>query len=259
VSGPPENVRDAIAHMMKRVEVLEEEAKDRELRNHRESVQVPADLHTKLIGPKGSTINRIRAKFNVNIMVPRADSEQPEQITVIGYEKDALACKEEIEQMVNQIQSQFTQETTLDARIHNRLIGPKGKNIKKIMDDYKVEIRFPRQSDPDPNLVAVSGSSEDAVFDCIDHLRNLEEEFLQDVSEFKPRQQANLGGYMSPMAGGGNSAAPPPPTEFLITNGPWNTAAPNITNLEDFPSMGNGENGVSHGGSTTGAWGKPKF
>lgn len=47
------------------------------------------------------------------------------------------------------------------------------------MEDYNVEIRFPRQSDPDPNLVAVSGTSEDAVYDCIDHLRNLEEEYLQ--------------------------------------------------------------------------------
>lgn len=47
------------------------------------------------------------------------------------------------------------------------------------MDQYGVEIRFPRNSDPDPNLVVVSGKSEDAVYDCIDHLRNVEEEYLQ--------------------------------------------------------------------------------
>lgn len=133
VSGAPENVKSAIAQMMVRVEQLEEEAKDRELRSHHETVDVPAELHTKLIGPKGSTINRIRAKFTVNISVPRPDSEHPEQIVITGYEKDALACKEEIERMVKEIQSQFTQETTLDARIHNRLIGPKGKNIRKVL------------------------------------------------------------------------------------------------------------------------------
>lgn len=47
------------------------------------------------------------------------------------------------------------------------------------MDQYGVEIRFPRNSDPDPNLVIVSGKSEEAVYDCIDDLRNIEEEYLQ--------------------------------------------------------------------------------
>jgi len=47
------------------------------------------------------------------------------------------------------------------------------------MDDFGVEVRFPRSTDPDPNLVSVTGKGEDAVYDCIDYLRNLEEEYLQ--------------------------------------------------------------------------------
>lgn len=42
-----------------------------------------------------------------------------------------------------------------------------------------MEIRFPRDS-ADPNLVIIAGKSEDAVYDCIDHLRIEEEEFLVD-------------------------------------------------------------------------------
>lgn len=89
-----------------------------------------------------------------------------------------------------QAQTQFTQEISVDARIHPRLIGQKGRNIKKvgvsivksnnylqIMDQFGVLIRFPRNEDADPNLVSVSGKSEDSVYDCIDHLRNLEEEY----------------------------------------------------------------------------------
>ncbi|VDN19836.1 unnamed protein product [Cylicostephanus goldi] len=47
------------------------------------------------------------------------------------------------------------------------------------MEDYGVEIRFPRDA-ADPNLVIIAGKSEDAVYDCIDHLRAEEEEFLVD-------------------------------------------------------------------------------
>lgn len=38
---------------------------------------------------------------------------------------------------------------------------------------------MPRENDPNPNLVTVSGKDEDTVYDCIDYLRNMEEEYLQ--------------------------------------------------------------------------------
>lgn len=47
------------------------------------------------------------------------------------------------------------------------------------MEDFGVEIRFPRDA-ADPNLVIIAGKSEDAVYDCIDHLRAEEEEYLVD-------------------------------------------------------------------------------
>lgn len=42
-----------------------------------------------------------------------------------------------------------------------------------------MEIRFPRSTDPDPNLVVIAGKDEDSVYDCIEQLRIEEEEFLQ--------------------------------------------------------------------------------
>lgn len=47
------------------------------------------------------------------------------------------------------------------------------------MDDYQVDIRFPRSTDADPNLVTVTGKNEEAVYNCIDRLRELEEEYSQ--------------------------------------------------------------------------------
>ena len=37
------------------------------------------------------------------------------------------------------------------------IIGRGGKSIRKIMEDYKVDIRLPRDGDEDPTRVVVSG------------------------------------------------------------------------------------------------------
>lgn len=71
----------------------------------------------------------------------------------------------------------YKEEVSIDSRIHSRIIGTRGRNILKIMDDYKVDIRFPRSSDPDPNLVVIQGA-EDDVLDAKDVLLNMEEEYV---------------------------------------------------------------------------------
>lgn len=45
------------------------------------------------------------------------------------------------------------------------------------MDQYQVDIKFPRPSDSNPDLVTISGT-EEAIADARDHLLNLEEEFV---------------------------------------------------------------------------------
>lgn len=71
----------------------------------------------------------------------------------------------------------ITEEVTLDTRVHPRLIGQRGRAIRKVMDDYKVDIKFPRPESDNPELVMITGS-EDNVLDCKDHLLNLEEEYV---------------------------------------------------------------------------------
>merc|ERR1719192_2161549 len=52
----------------------------------------------------------------------------------------------------------------------------------KNMAKYKVDIRLPRAGDEDPSLVVVSGD-QDACEDCIDHLKIMEEDFIQEAAE----------------------------------------------------------------------------
>lgn len=48
------------------------------------------------------------------------------------------------------------------------------------MDDFKVEIKFPRGEDSNPNLVTITGHDEQ-VLDAKDHLLNLEEEYVSGI------------------------------------------------------------------------------
>ncbi|GBN52279.1 Vigilin [Araneus ventricosus] len=72
----------------------------------------------------------------------------------------------------------YMEEFSIDSSVHSRIIGSRGRNVVKIMDMFKVFIRFPRPSDPDPDLVVIQGA-EDDVLDAKDHLLNLEEEYLR--------------------------------------------------------------------------------
>lgn len=86
-------------------------------------------------------------------------------------------AKEDIMKIVSQLNELVREEVSIDARVHSRLIGARGRNIRKIMDDFKVDIKFPRSDDANPNLVVITGPA-DTVLDVKDHLLNLEEEYV---------------------------------------------------------------------------------
>lgn len=48
------------------------------------------------------------------------------------------------------------------------------------MDEFHVEIKFPARNAEDRSLVVVSGREED-VADCVDHLRSLEDEYVNGL------------------------------------------------------------------------------
>ena len=64
----------------------------------------------------------------------------------------------------------------IDPRVHRRLIGMKGRAIRKFMDTYKVDIRFPSLNTSDP--VVISGQA-DNVEEARDQLLLLEEEYVR--------------------------------------------------------------------------------
>ena len=59
--------------------------------------------------------------------------------------------------------------------MHSRLIGAKGKAIAKVMDQFNVVVRFPR--DKQTNTVTISGMEEN-VEDAKDHLLMLADDYV---------------------------------------------------------------------------------
>lgn len=61
-----------------------------------------------------------------------------DQITITGYENKAIAARDAIQAIVNELEEMISEDITLDSRVHARIIGARGKGIRKIMEEFKV-------------------------------------------------------------------------------------------------------------------------
>lgn len=253
VSGASQNVREAKAAISERVKDLEKDREDRELRSYELKIQVEAELHPKIIGRRGAVINKIRESHNVQISFPRKEdpSEEQSTIRIQGYENAAKAARDEILKIVGDYNEMVKEVVALDARIHSRVIGQRGRHVRQIMEDYRVDIKFPREGDANMNQVTVMGKEKD-VEECKDHLLNLEEEYMQDVSEAPKASNKvtyeNLfeNAMKKAQSGGGKSG-------FVVQGAPWEKA-PNKDSQIDFPDFGLGGAPVKDAPSLASAW-----
>uniref|UniRef100_A0A8C9S3E6 Vigilin n=1 Tax=Scleropages formosus TaxID=113540 RepID=A0A8C9S3E6_SCLFO len=169
--------------LLERVKELQAEQEDRALRSFKLTITVDPKYHPKIIGRKGAIITQIRNEHDVNIQFPEKNDENQDQITITGYEQKAIAARNAIQAIVDDLEEMISEDITLDSRVHARIIGARGKGIRKIMDEFKVDLKFPQNGAADPNLVTVMGRPED-VDEAIDHLLNLEEEYVSSGYNF---------------------------------------------------------------------------
>lgn len=247
ITGTPANVDSAKAAVEERVLELEKERKDRELRSFSIDIDVNPEYHPKIIGRRGTVISKIRTNHDVQITFPKRGDPDEQKIIITGYEENVYKAREDIMKIVNELNEFVKEELTIDSKVHSRLIGARGRNIRKIMDDFKVDIKFPRSDDPDPNLVIITGM-EDNVFEAKDHLLMLEEEFLQDVIERHEQASpfANVDGPNNRKAEGNG---------FVVQGGPWEQRAPNTASVTEFPSFGGHKVDAHQSSQVLGVWG----
>uniref|UniRef100_A0A1Q3FI46 Putative vigilin n=1 Tax=Culex tarsalis TaxID=7177 RepID=A0A1Q3FI46_CULTA len=235
VTGARANIEEAKVAIEKRIVELEADRKDRELRSFEVKVEIDPEYHPKIIGRRGAVVNKIRANHSVQISFPKVDDPQNNIITIQGYEANAHAARDEILGIVNELNSMHREEVSIDERVHRRFIGFKGRRVREIKEMFKVEISFPRPEDPDQSIIVISGSHQDDVEACRDHLLNLEEEYLQDVVTAAPTQQTTFTQILEDI---GNQ----PKQGFVVQGAPWERRnnAPNTQSQEDFPDFGLG-------------------
>ena len=181
VTGAPANVQSAKEALEGRVTELEGEKADKELKSYEIKIEVSPEYHPKIIGRRGAVITELRQKYDVNIQLPKKDDRDDSTITITGYEEKAIEARVAILKIVNEYESLVKEEVQINHRVHSMIIGRRGAGIRKIMQDYQVDIKMPRESDPDPDLVLIMGTNEDNVLDCKDHLLNCAEEYEQEV------------------------------------------------------------------------------
>jgi len=235
IKGPLVCVENAKAALAERVEQLEKEKQDRALRNFQLRVEVDPKHHPKIIGRKGTVISKIRQDHDVNIQFPDRGESDENDIIITGYEKNTEAARDAILDIVSKLEEMVSESVKIDRRVHSRLIGSRGRNIRKIMDDFKVEIRFPRGTDEDADVVVITGS-EESVQDAKDHLLNLEEEYLQDVKENEFLRQYT----MAPSRHYDDDSQPPGSENkgFVVKGAPWDQKAPDTSSSLEFPAFG---------------------
>lgn len=140
-----------------------------------------------------------------------------------------MACEAHIREKIALDEAKVEDEINVDNRVHSRIIGFGGKALAKITEKFKVDVKFNgRTSD----VVMVRGDSQDAVDDAIDHIKNLEEEYLQDVTEkdayTHPSRQ-----HHGNQNGGSNKGQSQ--KGFEVKGAPWNM--PDTSNMDLFPSI----------------------
>lgn len=237
ISGLESHLDRAKEGLLERVKELQAEQEDRALRSFKLTITVDPKYHPKIIGRKGAIITQIRNEHEVNIQFPEKNDENQDQISITGYEQNAMAARDAIQAIVGELEEMISEDITLDSRVHARIIGARGKGIRKIMDEFKVDVRFPQSGAADPNLVTVTGRPEQ-VDEAIDHLLNLEEEYIGDVTENESKMA-----YMKPSGSTASSMEQPrgPSKGFVVREAPWaagNEKAPDMSSSEEFPSFG---------------------
>jgi len=269
VTGPSAHVADAIVALKARNDEIEKENEDRKLRQFELVMNVAAEYHPKLIGRKGAVISKLREKYGVNINVPPSnsttDEEKSNQIKIIGYEQNCMEAKDAILGIIGELEDQVTLEVSINNQIHSRIIGGKGRTVRKLMDQFKTDIRFPRGENPD--LVLVTGTQENCEA-CIEHLLVLEEEYMDEVYE-RNETRSMMASYMAPSRSEGGAKNNSSSNGYVVSDAPWNQSSkpqhngtsngtapppeyiPDKDNASDFPDLC----GKTGNGQQSRAWG----
>ena len=250
MTGVPGKLALARAELASQMAQWEEDEADRNARNYQAQAVIPQCYHRQIIGPRGSGIQKLKARYGdalQRIDVPSVD-KCSDVITISGYQQQVDACVAELEEMARQLDNHVTAELFIHNAVHPRLIGKGGRNLARLCEQLQVEIDMPNREvrGEQANLIRVRGQP-DKVDDACDFVVNMATEWLDELREKGDLNECTSNGSEDVKvgsldgsidsgkrkkigAGGGSRGAQGP--GFNVVGAPWDTSS-----QDDFPSI----------------------
>ncbi|KAI0266791.1 hypothetical protein BC834DRAFT_935068 [Gloeopeniophorella convolvens] len=161
VTGRKENVEDAKRRILSQVERLADETT--------ETLKIPAQYHSGLIGQSGKYVIRLEEKYSVKITFPRESPEGQEgrtrehlkadEVFIKGGRKGVAGAKAELLEAVDfEKESNNVVQFTVPSRAIPRILGKGGATINEIKDDTGAVIDLDKSEDGNQATVTCRGS-----------------------------------------------------------------------------------------------------
>lgn len=126
-------------------------------KSYQTQVTVETAIIEKLISSDKARLNKIRESHPVRLIIPDKRDSYQLNCVITGYEKNVQAALQQFNKLIKDVKERTEETIEIPSQFHPRLIGAGGRNVKKVMEDFSVEVKFARQGDPNPNSVILQG------------------------------------------------------------------------------------------------------
>lgn len=165
----------------KRFETIVAECQDKLDKNFTAQILVDTAVIEKFLFTDKMKLNKIRESQSVKLNIPDRRETPQLQCVIVGYEKNVQEALQQFKRLVKEIEERTEETIEIPSQVHPRLIGAQGRAVKKIMEDFKVGVKFARQGDPNPNSVTLSGRA-DSILAAKNHMLKLTDQYLSSGS-----------------------------------------------------------------------------
>ncbi|CAH6780429.1 vigilin [Phodopus roborovskii] len=139
IEGESLGVHQAKKELLELANNLEEE--------HSQDIIIKHQFHHILIGQKGERVREICKKFPDVILNFPHPAEKSDVVQLIGPKYESEKCAQYLENMLTDIkENNYSVSITIFKRLHKRIIGKGGSNIKKISETTNTKISFPPEN-----------------------------------------------------------------------------------------------------------------
>lgn len=122
----------------------------------KDTVEVPANAISRLIGTKGANTQQLRQKYDVQIDVPsESEGSKAVEVTLTGLQYNVEHAKTFIVAEAKKWADIITKELIAAPKYHRNLQGPQGAYRNRLQEKYNVRIFFPRNEE----VVTIRGPS----------------------------------------------------------------------------------------------------